>query len=155
MLNAGVATKEEIARYKDPGLKERWLEGFSIYGVDQEGKARAQLMLLVSWQEHDEFIVSGSVDVPVHPSWQEEAVAEIDVLEQLFLDTVEAHDLSMELRFHLADAVNADDSLRKHVRRELHLSPGKPVKWGPGEDTSKTRAVRNLPEAKVTYRTVV
>lgn len=120
-VSEGTATK--IAR----GIKEKWLAELSVYGLDSDGAAVAQLYMTIDWQKHEIHVAAGRETVTVDGRWRQGIAIEVEKALALFGDVCEAENLTNDL--HARYRPGVDHAV---VDASLGFKDAEPVKWRSG-----------------------
>ncbi len=118
-----------------PGaLENRWLDAFCFYGVEADGRARAELALEIDWAKHKQENKAGRFLVSVDNMAAQEGATDLVVSATgLFTDFLTLRRLTNGWRYRATEKVERSRALLERVLRELGLVQVGPMEWVDGE----------------------
>jgi hypothetical protein len=137
-------SKGYLEKIGGKGIENRWLSTIEVYGFDQSNRCQVGVQLHINWLTYTVEVMVWGEEVRINKTvFADDLAPEVMNAIEIFNQAINAELLRTEWRVTYAVGVDV-----ARVRRELGLSPARPLTWA-GKVTKQSYPVAEFPELTV------
>jgi hypothetical protein len=151
LLSRTIVISQNTLEKIDKGLRNRWIETVSVYGLDGQTRCHVGLELTIDWHTYSLQVVLWGETVSVNKTvfTEDNLAPEVQNAIVVFNQAAIEERLTTEWRVSYAPGVDVE-----RIRRELGFGPCPPLTWA-GKIKKQAFPVKEFPELTVTFSEAV